>query len=58
LCKEYDIKRIVLPKNGAAKHWKIDYISDRNAAIRLIKLYDEDGVKEWKKGQIMGKDLI
>jgi hypothetical protein len=20
LCKEYDIKRIVLPKNGAAKH--------------------------------------
>ena len=24
-------------------------MSDRNAAIRLIKLYGQDGVKEWKK---------
>jgi len=45
LCKECDIKTKVLPKNGAEKHPKTDYMSDRNAAIRLIKLYGEDGVK-------------
>jgi hypothetical protein len=44
LCKEYDIKTKVLPKNGAAEHPKTDYMSDRNAAIRLIKLYGEDRV--------------
>ncbi|KLT23161.1 transposase, IS5 family [Wolbachia endosymbiont of Armadillidium vulgare str. wVulC] len=30
-------------------------MSDRNAAIRLIKLYGQDGVKEWKKEAIYGK---
>jgi len=55
LCKEYDIKTKVLPKNGEAEHSKIDYMSDRNVAIRLIKLYGEDGVKEWKKEANYGK---
>nr|WP_265017051.1 hypothetical protein [Wolbachia endosymbiont (group B) of Endotricha flammealis] len=49
LCKKYDIKTKVLPKKDAAEHPEIDYMSDRNAAIRLIKLYGEDGMKEWKK---------
>ncbi|WP_341823406.1 transposase [Wolbachia endosymbiont (group A) of Agelastica alni] len=55
LCKKYDIKTKVLPKKDAAEHSKIDYMSDRNAAIRLIKLYGQDGVKEWKKEAIYGK---
>lgn len=57
LCKEQDIKTKVLPKNGAAEHPKTDYMSDRNAAIRLMKLYGEvwcEGVEKesklWKKG--------
>ncbi len=33
LCKKYDIKTKVLPKKDAAEHSKIDYMSDRNAAI-------------------------
>nr|WP_265030731.1 hypothetical protein [Wolbachia endosymbiont (group B) of Athalia cordata] len=55
MCKKYDIKTKVLPKKDAAEHSKIDYMSDRNAAIRLIKLYGQDGVKEWKKEAIYGK---
>lgn len=55
LCKKYDIKTKVLPKKDAAEHSKIDYMSDRNAAIRLIKLYGQDGVKEWKKEAIYEK---
>ncbi|WP_353277858.1 hypothetical protein [Wolbachia endosymbiont (group A) of Agelastica alni] len=49
MCNEYDIKAKIPPINNAAEHPEIDYMSDRNAAIRLIKLYGEDGVKEWKK---------
>ncbi|WP_353289161.1 transposase [Wolbachia endosymbiont (group A) of Pogonocherus hispidulus] len=55
LCKKYDIKTKVLPKKDAAEHPEIDYMSDRNAAIRLIKLYGEDGMKEWKKEVNYGK---
>lgn len=52
LCKEYDIKARILAKNDAAEHPKIDYMSDRNAAIRL---YGEGGMKEWKKEVNYGK---
>ena len=38
LCNEYDIKTKIPPINNAAEHPEIDYMSDRNAAIRLIKL--------------------
>ncbi|WP_353278376.1 hypothetical protein [Wolbachia endosymbiont (group B) of Longitarsus flavicornis] len=53
LCNEYDIKTKIPPINNAAEHSKIDYMSDRNAAIRLIKLYGEDGMKEWKKKRLI-----
>ncbi|WP_353277016.1 transposase [Wolbachia endosymbiont (group A) of Agelastica alni] len=55
LCNEYDIKAKIPPINNAAEYPEIDYMSDRNAAIRLIKLYGEDGVKEWKKKVNYGK---
>nr|WP_250294614.1 transposase [Wolbachia endosymbiont of Oedothorax gibbosus] len=55
LCNEYDIKAKIPPINNAAEHPEIDYMSNRNAAIRLIKLYGEDGVKEWKKKVNYGK---
>ncbi|WP_174525418.1 MULTISPECIES: IS5 family transposase [unclassified Wolbachia] len=57
LCNEYDIKAKIPPINNAAEHPEIDYMSDRNAAIRLIKLYGEDGMKEWKKEINYGKIL-
>ncbi|BFD47140.1 MAG: hypothetical protein DMENIID0003_11330 [Wolbachia endosymbiont of Sergentomyia squamirostris] len=55
LCNKYDIKTKIPPINNAAEHPEIDYMSDRNAAIRLIKLYGEDGMKEWKKEVNYGK---
>ncbi|MDE5056265.1 transposase, partial [Wolbachia endosymbiont of Drosophila bicornuta] len=55
LCNEYDIKTKIPPINNAAEHPEIDYMSDRNAAIRFIKLYGEDGMKEWKKEVNYGK---
>ncbi|WP_341817516.1 transposase [Wolbachia endosymbiont (group A) of Pherbina coryleti] len=55
LCNEYDIKTKIPPINNAAEHPEIDYMSNRNAAIRLIKLYGEDGMKEWKKEVNYGK---
>ncbi|RDD33651.1 Transposase DDE domain protein [Wolbachia endosymbiont of Cylisticus convexus] len=55
LCKEYNIKAKILPKTCAAEHLKIDYMSDRNTAIRLIKLHNEDGMKKWKEKVNYGK---
>lgn len=52
LCKKYDIKTKILPKNRAAEHTKLDYMAERNAAIRLC---GKDGVKEWKKEEVYGK---
>lgn len=37
---------------------KMDYMSERNTAIRLIKLHSEDGVKEWKKKVNYGKKIL
>ncbi|WP_353277337.1 transposase [Wolbachia endosymbiont (group B) of Villa cingulata] len=52
LCKKYDIKTKILPKNRAAEHTKLDYMAERNAAIRLC---GKDGVKEWKEEAVYGK---
>ncbi|BEP30753.1 MAG: hypothetical protein WBIAU1_10210 [Wolbachia endosymbiont of Drosophila biauraria] len=49
LCNQYGIKTKIPPKNNATEHPKLDYTAERNSAVKLIKSYDEDGIKKWKK---------
>ncbi|WP_353276796.1 hypothetical protein [Wolbachia endosymbiont (group A) of Agelastica alni] len=44
---------IKLSKNNATEHQKLDYMDDRNAAVRLIKSYD--CIKKWKEEVNYGK---
>ncbi|MGL9762521.1 MAG: IS5 family transposase, partial [Wolbachia sp.] len=37
------------------EHPKLDYMAERNSAVKLIKSYDEDGIKKWKKEMSYGK---
>ncbi|MDX5462474.1 MAG: transposase, partial [Wolbachia endosymbiont of Tetragnatha montana] len=37
------------------EHPKLDYMLDRNAAIQLMKLHGENGIKRWKEEVIYGK---
>ncbi|WP_353277480.1 IS5 family transposase [Wolbachia endosymbiont (group A) of Agelastica alni] len=53
LCNKFGIKTKVLPKNNATEHQKLDYMDDRNAAVRLIKSYD--CIKKWKEEVNYGK---
>ncbi|WP_264373779.1 IS5 family transposase [Wolbachia endosymbiont (group A) of Lasioglossum malachurum] len=55
LCNQYGIKTKIPPKNNAAEHPKLDYMAERNSAVKLIKSYDEDGIKKWKKEMSYGK---
>ncbi|WP_338481864.1 MULTISPECIES: transposase [unclassified Wolbachia] len=55
LCNQYGIKTKIPPKNNAAEHPKLDYMAERNAAIRLIKSCSEDGMKRWKRQTNYGK---
>ncbi|MCJ7454342.1 MAG: transposase [Wolbachia endosymbiont of Homalodisca vitripennis] len=52
LCDELDIKTRIPPQNNAVEHPKLDYMDERN---KLIKSYDEDGMKRWKKEINYGK---
>jgi len=49
LCDELDIKTRIPPQNNSVEHPKLDYMNERNSTIKLIKSYDEDGMKRWKK---------
>nr|WP_250295252.1 transposase [Wolbachia endosymbiont of Oedothorax gibbosus] len=53
LCDECGIKTKIPPKTDAAEHPKLDYMAERNAAIRLIKSYD--CIKKWKEKVNYGK---
>ncbi len=55
LCDECGIKTKIPPKNNAAEHPKLDYMLDRNAAIQLMKLHGENGIKRWKEEVNYGK---
>ncbi|WP_341810566.1 transposase [Wolbachia endosymbiont (group A) of Campoletis raptor] len=55
LCNQYGIKTKIPPKNNAAEHPKLDYMLDRNAAIQLMKLHGENGIKRWKEEVNYGK---
>uniref|UniRef100_UPI0021751F18 transposase n=4 Tax=Wolbachia pipientis TaxID=955 RepID=UPI0021751F18 len=55
LCNQYGIKTKIPPKNNAAEHPKLDYMAERNPAVKLIRSYDEDGIKKWKKEMSYGK---
>ncbi|WP_341818291.1 transposase [Wolbachia endosymbiont (group B) of Ennomos erosarius] len=54
-CNQYGIKTKIPPKNNAAEHPKLDYMLDRNAAIQLMKLHGENGIKRWKEEVNYGK---
>nr|WP_265037239.1 transposase [Wolbachia endosymbiont (group A) of Anomoia purmunda] len=55
LCNEYGIKTKIPPINNAAEHPEINYMLDRNAAIQLMKLHGENGIKRWKEEVNYGK---
>ncbi|MCA7009985.1 hypothetical protein LEM02_01095 [Wolbachia endosymbiont of Tribolium confusum] len=58
LCKEYNIKAKILPKTCAAEHLKIDCMSDRNTAIRLIKLHNVRWYEEVERKSKLWKEVI
>ncbi|WP_374698443.1 transposase [Wolbachia endosymbiont (group B) of Limnophora tigrina] len=55
LCNQYGIKTKIPPKNNSAEHPKLDYMLDRNAAIQLMELHGENGIKRWKEEVNYGK---
>nr|WP_237349953.1 transposase [Wolbachia endosymbiont of Cylisticus convexus] len=55
LCNKLGIKMKIPLQNNAVEHPKLDYMAERNSAIKLIKLYGEDGVKKWKEEVSYGK---
>ncbi|CQD06741.1 MULTISPECIES: transposase [unclassified Wolbachia] len=55
LCNELGIKTKIPLQNNAVEHPKLDYMAERNAAIRLIKSYDKDNIKMWKRQINYGK---
>nr|WP_264338766.1 transposase [Wolbachia endosymbiont (group A) of Cheilosia soror] len=53
LCDECGIKTKIPPKKTMQQ--SIQNMAERNAAIRLIKSYSEDGMKRWKRQTNYGK---
>ncbi|BET36114.1 hypothetical protein [Wolbachia pipientis] len=58
LCDELDIKTRIPPQNNAVEHPKLDYMNERNSTIKLIKSYDEDGMKRWKKRDKLLEEIL
>lgn len=51
ICKKYNIKPIVRPRKDAKIYEKVDYLSERNKNINVIRSYENynDGIAHWKK---------
>ncbi len=47
LCNQYGIKTKIPPKNNAAEHPKMDYMAERNFAVKLLKTHDAEGKNKW-----------